>query len=69
MKSLIAEMCQAILNSRELCGNEKDAAKQVAEDFGYPFSLDDYQQAMINANVEWLGYKKQAGVRAKYRRF
>ena len=60
------EIIQAILNTRDMCGNEFQAAKEAAADYGIPFNIDVYRQALSMANGQWRKSQQAAGVPAKY---
>ena len=65
-KAQIADAAQAILNSRELCGNEREAFNQWASDNGIKSNDAIYRQANFRANHTWNQYQCSAGVPEKY---
>jgi hypothetical protein len=59
----------AIITTRDFCGNEQAAAHDVARDHGITEShlLDKvFRIASFRANARWNGFKKQAGVNPKH---
>lgn len=66
--STIENIVDAILNARDFCGNEKEAAYDAASDNGLPKELWNkaYKIANFRANAAWNSFKKLAGVNPKY---
>ena len=58
----------AIINSRDLCGNEKSAALEALADEGIKGAdaLKAFRIANFRANARWNGFKRQAGVSEKH---
>ena len=63
----IQYVADAIISSREFCGNEKEAAIDAADDLGLKCTHELYNKAKFRANNTWNNYKKEAGVSLKYR--
>ena len=68
-QSIIELMAGAIVTTRNFCGNELEAAQNVAADHGLPFSKELFGQAMSKANQSWRGFQKQSGVKQRYWRY
>ena len=67
--TVIADITDLIVNVRDFCGNEKQAAiNALADDYNItgPDAEKAYRIANFRANALWNGYKKDAGVSAKY---
>jgi hypothetical protein len=60
------EAAKMICNSRELCGNEREAFKDWCADNGIKFSTNLYQQANFAAGRIWRKFQIEAGVDQKY---
>jgi hypothetical protein len=56
----IQEAAEAMVRSREFCGDEYGAVKQYADDIGKPFPKTQYGKIKHIANKIWNGYRKQA---------
>lgn len=55
-----------ILNTRDFCGDEKQAIRDFCADEGLNDWRQVWQKANFRANAEWNYFKKQAGVNPKY---
>ena len=55
-----------IINTRDFCGNEKQAVKDFCNDEKIADWLKVYKIANFRANKQWNDYKIQAGVNPKY---
>jgi hypothetical protein len=64
--SIQSELTKAIVNSRDLCGNEREAARQVFADHGLRFDEAAYKSARFAANNAWRNEQKAAGVAPKH---
>jgi len=64
---VIDEAVSAIINARDFCGNEAEAVKEVANDHGF-FHIWKalHRIANFQANAEWNGFQKAAGVNPKH---
>jgi hypothetical protein len=64
--AIIDNAVDLIINTRDFCGDEKQAVK----DFCADENIADWQKvwgiANFRANARWNGFKKQAGVNPKY---
>jgi hypothetical protein len=64
--AIIDNAVDLIINTRDFCGDEKQAVKDFCADEG----IADWQKvwgiANFRANARWNGFKKQAGVNPKY---
>ena len=68
-ETVIELAVNAIINTRELCGNERQAAYDVATENGFAEMQNRdkiYRIANYRANAIWNAYQKAAGVPAKY---
>ena len=68
-ENVIADITDQIINVRDFCGNEKQAAlNALSDDYGITGAAAEkaYRIANFRANAIWNGYKKAAGVAAKY---
>jgi hypothetical protein len=65
---LVSEAVDLIINTRDLCGNEREAVMELAAEH----NLDQiaarklHQIANFRANARWNEFQKAAGVPAKY---
>lgn len=66
-QAIIAEATKAIINTRDFCGNEKEAVRDVCADNGIKEWMPVYKAANFRANAEWNACKKAAGVDLKHR--
>ena len=66
MSDLVQEMAAAMVAARDLCGNEGDAARQIAEDRGERPTDEDMIAAIREANAIWRQSQQQAGVPQEY---
>ena len=60
------DAAKAICNSRELCGNEREAFNQWAEDNNIAPTTELYKAANFRAGQIWRNYQVAAGVPKKY---
>lgn len=67
MSSAPAGLVAALLATRDLCGNEQEAAFQWFQDEALPFDVIVYKRARFAVNNEWRAWQKAAGVPLKYR--
>jgi len=51
-----------IVNARDLCGNEREAAADTLADYGFRPTPLRIAQAMAIANGEWRSHQRAAGV-------
>ena len=54
---------QAIVNSRELCGDEMEAVRQYADDNDLRFPTVQLGAIRYMADLLWQEYRRQAGVK------
>lgn len=68
-ESIIDHAVDVLINTRDFCGNEKEAVIDLASDYGIKGkdAIQLYKIANFRANKQWNGYQKQAGVNPKYR--
>lgn len=62
----IEDAAKAICNSRELCGNEREAFNDWAADNGIAPELSIYKEANFRAAQIWRKYQISAGVDLKH---
>ena len=64
--AIIDNAVDLIINTRDFCGDEKQAVK----DFCADENIADWRKVWgidnFRANARWNGFKKQAGVNPKY---
>jgi len=68
-ENVIADITDQIINVRDFCGNEKQAAlDSLSDDYGITGAAAEkaYRISNFRANAIWNGYKKAAGVAAQY---
>ena len=65
-RNQIEQAAKAICNSREFCGNEREAFDDWCADNGIKSNTSIYRQANFRAVSMWRGYQKEAGVPEKY---
>ena len=66
---IISEAVEQIINARELCGSEKEAVIDVANDHGITDKAlrnKIWGIAKFRANAQWNKFKRQAGVNERY---
>jgi hypothetical protein len=63
---MLIELIALIINTRDFCGNEREAAEDFFADLGKPFDESLYAKARFKANNEWRNCQKAAGVAPKY---
>lgn len=64
--SVIENAIKLIINTRDFCGNEKQAIQDYCADAKISEWQKVYRIANFRANAQWNEYKKQAGVNPKY---
>ncbi len=64
--SIIDNAIELIINTRDFCGNEKQAIKDYCVDENISDWQKVYHIANFKANAKWNQYKKDAGVNPKY---
>jgi hypothetical protein len=65
---VIAEVVDVIINTRDFCGNEFEAAMQFLQDDKDIRGLDAtkvFRIARFRANRKWDGFRRKAGVHEK----
>jgi len=66
-ETIINNAVDTIINTRDFCGNEKQAVKDLCADEGLlPQWQKVWRIANFRANAQWNQYKKDAGVNPKY---
>jgi len=64
--SIIDNAIELIINTRDFCGNEKQAIKDYCADENISDWQKIYRIANFRANARWNQYKIEAGVNPKY---
>ena len=64
--SVIENAIELIINTRDFCGNEKQAIKDYCADEKISDWQKVYRIANFRANAQWNQYKIEAGVNPKY---
>jgi len=65
--NLINNAVEAIITTRDFCGNEKQAVKDLCADEGLLAQWQTvWKIANFRANKQWNDFKKEAGVNPKY---
>jgi hypothetical protein len=62
----ISHAVEIILNTRDFCGNEKEAIRDFCHDNGLKDWLKVWKIANFRANKQWNDCKREAGVPEKY---
>lgn len=62
-QELIQEAVEAVLATRDFCGNEDEAIEQAGNDLGIIFSGAEIIKIRQQANEAWLVYQRQCGAR------
>lgn len=64
----IEEIVDSIINTRDFCGNEKEAAIETAKELGLTGDklIKAIKKARFIANKRWNGFQRSAGVKEKY---
>ena len=57
---------EAIIATRDLCGDEYVAVKQYADDHNLMFPVVQYNAIMYMADKMWKSFQEQANVNPKY---
>jgi hypothetical protein len=66
-ETVILDAVDAIINARDFCGNEREAAFEVAAEHGFRAERTKVHRiANFRANAEWNAWKKRAGVNPKH---
>lgn len=68
-ENVINQAIRAIITTRDFCGNEQQAAYDVAIEHGFKTMQDRdkvWRIASFRANAEWNAHQKAAGVSPKY---
>ena len=66
-QAIIDGAVDAIIASRDFCGNEREAVREFAIENGFKADWQKIHQiANFRANARWNGFKKAAGVDHKY---
>lgn len=66
-ESVIAEAIDVIINTRDFCGNEREAVLEFAAEAGFAGEAAKIHRiANFRANARWNGFKKAAGVNPKH---
>lgn len=65
---VIAAVQDCIITTRDLCGNEREAAYELIAELGYSAEREKiYKIANFRGNAEWDCWRRAANVPAKYR--
>lgn len=55
---------EVILNTRDFCGNEREAVRDLCADLGMTLEWQKiYMEALVQANQRWEACRRHAGVR------
>jgi hypothetical protein len=65
-ETTIQNAIDLIINTRDFCGDEKQAIRDYCHDLGIKDWLKVWKIANFRANKQWNDYKKQAGVNPRY---
>jgi len=66
MNALHNELVRTIITTRDFCGNELEACRDVFGDHNVSFDMSAYKAAKFEANNQWRNFQKAAGVPAKH---
>ena len=64
---IIDNAIELIINTRDFCGNEKQAIRDFCHDEKITDWKKVYAIANFRANAKWNQFQKEAGVNPKYR--
>jgi hypothetical protein len=67
--NIIDQAIDAVITTRDFCGNERDAVKQVADDHGITDKdviAKLHRIANFRANARWRTFQIKAGVNPKH---
>ena len=65
-ENIIQNAIDLIINTRDFCGNEKQAIRDYCHDEGIKEWLKVWKIANFRANKQWNDCKKLAGVNPRY---
>jgi hypothetical protein len=65
-ENTIQNAIDLIINTRDFCGDEKQAIRDYCHDEGIGDWLKVWKIANFRANKQWNDYKKLAGVNPRY---
>lgn len=65
-KTQLSDAARIIINTRDFCGNEREAFRDYCADEGIPYSDAGFKAAVFAANNEWRNGQKAAGVPARW---
>jgi hypothetical protein len=65
-ETAIQNAIDLIINTRDFCGDEKQAVRDYCHDEGIGDWLKVWKIANFRANKQWNDYKKLAGVNPRY---
>lgn len=65
-ESIIDNAVDVIINTRDFCGNERQAVRDYCADENISDWQKVYKIANFRANARWNQYKIEAGVNPKY---
>jgi hypothetical protein len=68
-QNVIQAMSDAIINARDFCGDEREAAIDAAHDMGVKPTRSMWLKACDLANGVWRQSQQKAGVKRKYWRY
>ena len=60
--TIITELKNTLITTRNFCGNLKQSAEDVFADNGMPFNEEIYAEAMVIATREWNLVRKEASL-------
>lgn len=65
-ESVIDGAVDVIINTRDFCGDEREAVRDYCADLQQAHWQTVYRIANFRANARWNSFKKLAGVKSKY---
>lgn len=65
-ESVIEGAIDAIITTRDFCGDEREAVRDYCADLEQPHWQTVYRIANFRANARWNTFQKAAGVNPKY---
>jgi hypothetical protein len=65
-ESVIDGAVDVIINTRDFCGDEREAVRDYCADLKQPHWQTVYRIANFRANARWNEFQKSAGVDPKY---
>lgn len=66
LDSITSAAADAVINARDFCGNEREAALETFLDHGVKPTENDIFNAIQNANLQWDRFRRAARLAASH---